>query len=77
MIFTPIDAKTGLRIQLDILETYLPRGVAWEDYEFVEVTDTKTGKTYRVEGLDCSLPHCKCDAVIYDYDGQVVLADNF
>jgi len=28
-----------------------------------QVTDTLTGKVYRIYGASCGLPHCMCDAI--------------
>lgn len=63
MLFTPISARTGKRIRLQIKETFIPRGCYWRK----KVTDLKTGKTYLARGAACELPGCICDAVIYGY----------
>lgn len=62
MLFTPISARTGRRVRLEIEETFLPRGCVWRK----KVADLKTGKTYRARGAACELPGCICDAVIFD-----------
>ena len=62
MLFTPISAKTGKRIRLEIRETFLPRGHVWRK----RVTDLKSGRTYRARGAACEFPGCICDAVIFD-----------
>ena len=77
MLFTPIDASTGLRIKLEIEETFIPRGGAWESENAFEVRAARTGLAYRIIAKECNFPGCRCDAVILGYDGPLVLADNF
>lgn len=62
-IFTPrfgqgSDTRVEMRLSAND-KAKIGRGFAWQ----ADVTDTLTGKKYRVWGAECSLPGCFCDAM--------------
>jgi hypothetical protein len=61
MLFTPVSAKTGIRLKMNIKKTEIPRG----RITTFNVVDKK-GKEYKCKTKACSLPRCICDALIYD-----------
>lgn len=61
MLFTPRDAKTGMRYKFRIKRQNIPRGYRWQRH--IEVK----GKKYLVKGASCGSKNCFCDAIIYGY----------
>lgn len=60
MLFTP-RALDGTRLEMEIMDTYIPRGGASK--KFV-VTELVTGKRYSCRSASCGIPKCMCDAIV-------------
>ena len=59
-MFTPVDRRTGTRLNLRIHKRDIPRGHRWQR----TVHELDTGKTYRAWGKSCGVPGCYCDAYV-------------
>lgn len=61
--FTPIHEGVRCRMRADL--TYALKDKRGPGPQGI-VTDTDTGKRYRIEGRPCELPACYCDAEIIE-----------